>query len=74
MNAPAIEKKRPAIRAAQIDLFGVDGALVVSAGIVVADDSFPDVVMWGGDPFLRDPRLGPFAWRQVKPYRLDVGA
>jgi hypothetical protein len=73
MTATAAEKTRPAIRAAQIDLFGLDGALLVSAGIILGADA-PEIVMWNGDPFLRDERIGPNAYRQIRPYRLDQGA
>lgn len=68
----AAEKTRPAIRAIRIDLFGLDGALIVSAGIVVGEE-FPVIVMWNGDPYLRDP-AAPAEYRRIKPYRLDAGA
>jgi hypothetical protein len=69
----AAEKNRPAIRAARIDLCAADGAALCSAGIIVGGDDFPEVVMWGGDPFVLDERIAPHTYRKVKPYRLDTG-
>lgn len=71
MNAPL---RKITIRAEKITLFGVDGAAIVSAGIVVAGDDVPEIVMWSGDPFLRDDSIAPGAYRQIRPYRLDAGA
>lgn len=72
------EKTRPAVRAAQINLFGLNGVPIVSAGVVVTGDDFPLIVMWNGDPYLRDDRTSPddvpTSYRCVKSYRLDIGA
>lgn len=62
----------PAIRAEKIDLTGMDGSVMVRAGIVVAGE-FPEIVMWCGEPYLRDQSIGPFAYRRVRPYHLAAG-
>ncbi|MCK1407629.1 hypothetical protein [Bradyrhizobium sp. 76] len=61
----------PAVRAAHVILVDEQGAKICSAGIVVANDIFPEVVMFNGDPHICTETLG--CYRRVRPYRLDGG-
>lgn len=68
----AATKERSPIRAHKIDLTANDGSPMVRAGIVVAGE-FPEIVMWNGQPYLRDQTIGPYAYRRVRPYHLAAG-
>ena len=69
-----------AIRAQRIELLGFEGQRIADAVIVVAEPDYPEIVMFNGDPFLRcndaaaELRAGTVFYRQVRPYRLDIGA
>lgn len=60
-----------ALRAAKVVLVDELGAEICSAGIVVANDAFPEVVMFNGDPHVPTDTIG--VYRRVRPYRLDIG-
>lgn len=62
-----LARKAPAISAAHIELW-VSGEMVGRAGIVVAGDVWPEVVMVDGLPFVPAPELGNEAYRYVRPY------
>lgn len=70
---------RPSIRAQRVELAGLDGARIADAVIVVAAADYPQIIMFNGDPFLRgddaaaELRAGTVFYRQVRPYRLDIG-
>jgi hypothetical protein len=62
----------PAVRAALVILVDESGHKICSAGIVIAHDVFPEVVMFNGDPHIITDTVG--VYRRVRPYRLDIGA
>ena len=62
----------PLIRAERIELWS-DGAMIATAGVVIAGDDWPELIMLDGVPFLRDPGIHPRAWSQVRPYRISGG-
>lgn len=56
----------PVIRPFKAELLDLTLARVATVSIVVTDDYIPEVVMFEGDPFLRDPTISPSAYRQVR--------
>jgi hypothetical protein len=62
----------PVVRAALFVLVDEAGAKICSASIIVANDRFPEVVMFNGDPHIATDTLG--VYRRVRPLRLDIGA
>ncbi|MDN3278819.1 hypothetical protein QWJ07_31470 [Frankia sp. RB7] len=70
-TAARIATPAPAVRAALVILIDEQGQKICSAGIVVANDQFPEVVMFNGDPHIATETVGVF--RRVRPYRLDIG-
>lgn len=68
------EANTPQIRPQQLQLVDLTLAFVVAVvTVVISDDDFPEVVMYEGDPFLRDPRIGPFSYRQVRTFHAIGG-
>jgi hypothetical protein len=75
-------KEKPTIRAERIELVGFDGQRVADAVIVIANREYPEIMMFNGDPFVplltsdgrpRNKVDDPLRYRQVRPYRLDIG-
>ena len=61
----------PAVRAALVILIDEHGHKICSAGIVIANETFPEVVVFNGDPHIFTDTIG--VYRRVRPYRLDGG-
>lgn len=61
-----------AIRAVRAELLGLARERLAIITIV-ADDELPEIIMFRGDPFLLDHALLGTAYRQVRPFRADVG-
>jgi len=77
----AAAKPRPALQAARVKLLALDGSWVADATIVVSstcDAGMPAIVMFNGDPYLRDSYAYDHdqsqVYREQRPYRLDIGA
>lgn len=70
--AAAANPPAPTVRATTIELVSPDGERLARANIVIYGDDFPEIVMWLGDPYLRDEKFR--GYRKVRPYRLDAGA
>lgn len=66
-RAASAPKVAANIRPLRLQLVDLSLARVAVVSVVIAGDDFPEVVMYEGEPFLRDPRVGPFAYRQVRP-------
>jgi hypothetical protein len=58
----------PVIRPLRLELVDLSAARVAIVTVVIADDDFPEVVMYEGDPFLRDERIGALTYRQVRTF------
>lgn len=56
------------------ELLGFERQRVAIISIVIAGDDMPEIIMFNGNPFLRDPGVLGTAYRQVRPFRADVGA
>jgi hypothetical protein len=81
MMAATVKPRPISLSAARVKLFGLDGSWVADATIVVSstcDAGMPEIVMFNGDPYLRDvfayDRDQSQVYRQRHPYRLDIGA
>lgn len=73
MATAARASTAPAIRPLRLELVDLKLARVAVVTVVISDDDFPEVVMYEGDPFLRDPRIGPYAYRQVRTFHAIGG-
>jgi hypothetical protein len=67
MAAAARAATAPAIRPLRLELVDLTLAGVAVVTVVIADDDFSEVVMYEGEPFLRDQRIGPLTYRQARP-------
>lgn len=70
----AAQVKSPIIRAARAALIGLDGKRVAVVTMVV-DDRLPQIVMFGGEPYLASPEIpgdASAAYIQVRAYRADA--
>lgn len=74
---------RAPIRPERLVLLNFDGFQIADAMIAIADNDYPEVVMFNGNPYVpvltadgRPRKLvdEPLRYRRVVPYRLDVGA
>ena len=77
----AAVKTSPSIQAARAKLMDLNHELVADLTIIVADEHIPEVVMFNGDPFLFQRAAsdygrfaGVLCYRQVRPFRADIGA
>lgn len=66
--ATTAREKPASVRAVQAELLGLDRARVAIVTVVAGED-LPEIVMYGGDPFLLDPKIIGTAYRQVRPFR-----
>lgn len=60
------------IRPVRAELLGLSRERVAIVTII-ADDRLPEIIMFNGDPFLLDVNLFGTAYRQVRPFRADIG-
>lgn len=68
----AIASAKPNIRAVRAELVGLDRHRVAII-TVIAGDELPEIIMYRGDPFLLDAAFFGQVYRQVRPFRADVG-
>jgi hypothetical protein len=55
------------VRPLGLELLDLQLARVAAVTVVITHDDFPELVMYEGEPFVRDISLGPLAYRQVRP-------